>query len=74
VDALVRGVVQDLVYDTRHRDDVAAKRAAGEYGKPGKVSAACPAVVEAYQSIYESRQGASPQPKRPRRPRKAKGE
>src|SRR5690242_236188 len=64
VDALVRGAVQDLVHDTQHRDNVAAKRAAGEYGKPGKVSAAGPAVVEAYRSVYESKQVASQETKR----------
>jgi hypothetical protein len=49
---LVRGAVQDLVYEARHQDNVRMRRAAGDYGGPAKVDAAAPGVVGAHESLY----------------------
>jgi hypothetical protein len=50
---LVRSAIRDLVYDARHNGNTAMKKADGQYGGPGKVTAASSkSVNEAARSVY----------------------
>lgn len=53
VDSLVRGAVQELVYQRRHVANTAARKAAGAYGQAAKVvTGASEAVQEVARSLY----------------------
>jgi hypothetical protein len=59
-DTLVRSAVTELVYDHRHLANVAMRRQAGQYGKPGKVVVgASESVNKVYESYYRYRIGAT---------------
>ena len=53
--SLVDKAIQELIYDARHKADVAMKREAGYYGKPGKTYGLGASVAKVYSSVYAYR-------------------
>jgi hypothetical protein len=54
VDVLVRSAIQELIYDTRHRANVATKKAAGGYGGlPTVLVGVSESILAAHRSVYD---------------------
>lgn len=56
MESLIRDAVQDIIYDIRHSDNVAMKRANGMYNiEPKVIVSNSSAVLEVFKSLYEMR-------------------